>query len=212
VSDDQLDRYVRSMIDAVNAKAKVMVNDSPHTLFVFAAGNDGASNDDMPMAPANLGMDSTISVAATLGVHQLASFSNFGKTVDVAAPGVAVDSTVPGDQHMQLSGTSMAAPFVTEAAALAHDANPKLTPAEIKKLLIGTVDVKDFLKDKVASSGVVNPARAKAAAKLATTMDLDQAIAQAKTAVADQVDSAKDLGRIDDRAVFVAPLPSPIHL
>jgi len=48
-----------------------------------------------------------------------------------------IKSTIPGDQYLELSGTSMAAPYVTNVAGLVKDANSKLTPAQIKQVLMG---------------------------------------------------------------------------
>ena len=54
-------------------------------------------------------------------------------------------------------------------AGLVKDQNPGLNPAGIKKILMGTVDTKDFLKGKVTTSGIVNKARAIKAAELSNT-------------------------------------------
>ena len=78
-----------------------MVEESKNTLWVFAAGNDGTNNDQLPSSPTNIQADNVISVAATIGFDVIAPFSNFGvKMVDVAAPGVSINSTVPGDEFL----------------------------------------------------------------------------------------------------------------
>jgi cell wall-associated protease len=211
-SDADVEKYTKQLISMILDKCKTMVQNAPNTLFVFAAGNDGTSNDDQPTAPASLNEDNTVSVAATLDVNSLAYFSNYGSTVDVAAPGVAINSTIPGDQWLQLSGTSMAAPFVTNVAALAKDANPKLTPAQLKKIILGTVDVKSWLSGKVKTSGVVNTKRAVTAAHLtATGTTLEAAISQAKTAVAD-TPATRQFVTADTRDITPIPMPSLIHL
>ena len=72
-----------------------------------------------------------------------AFFSNYGPSVDVAAPGVNVYSTWAGGGYMQESGTSMATPHVSGVAALVKGANPSLTTAQIRQLLVDTGDLPD---------------------------------------------------------------------
>ncbi len=71
-----------------------------------------------------------------------ADFSNYGSDVDLIAPGKCVWSTIPGDRYGYLSGTSMATPHVTGAAALFKASRPLATPAEVKAALLaaGTQD------------------------------------------------------------------------
>ncbi len=161
---------------------------APDTLFVFAAGNDGTDNDQFPTSPANIGQPNSISVGASIEHDGPAIFSNFGKTkVDVFAPGVAVLSSTPNNRHLSLSGTSQASPYVAGVAAGVKDANPALKPADMKAIILGTVDVKDSLKDKCVTSGIVNRDRAIKAAELSASMSVAEAIAQAKAEVADAV-------------------------
>ncbi|MFZ3091916.1 MAG: S8 family serine peptidase [Nitrospirota bacterium] len=82
--------YSQAMYDAINNAR------SNNVLFVAAAGNDGTNNDTTPAYPASYNLDNIISVAATDQNDALASFSNRGATsVDLAAPGVNIYSTVP---------------------------------------------------------------------------------------------------------------------
>lgn len=166
---------------------------APTTLFVVAAGNDGTNNDLLPTFPANVPAPNKISVAATLELSSLATFSNFGKnSVDIAAPGVAEVSSVPHinkRKMLPLSGTSMASPFVAGVAAKVKDLNPDLTAIDIKKLLMETVDIKDWLSDKVVSSGIVNSQRAQKAAVLTLTMTVNEAILKSRELIEDQIDS-----------------------
>lgn len=124
---------------------------------VMAAGNDGQDNDEKPFYPASYGVSNGISVAAVNTRGQLPSFSNYGKrTVDVAAPGTSIYSTLPGGRYGNRQGTSMAAPFVTGVAGLLLSAAPTLTNSQIRSVLIRGVEKKRGLADKVATGGVIN--------------------------------------------------------
>ena len=129
--------------------------------------------------------------------------------VDVAAPGVIIRASIPGNEYLELSGTSMAAPFVTNVAARLKDANPSLSPSGIKKLLCETVDVKPWLQGKVRTSGIVNPHRAIKAAELSVKVGLDAAIAQSKSMVLDSLDVAMpSISPEMEKELLVAPMPT----
>ena len=195
------------------SEGQKFVGAAKNTLFVIAAGNDGADNDSEPTSPANIKADNTITVAATFDRTKLASFSSYGKTmVDVAAPGVIIESAIPGDSYMKVSGTSQASPYVANVAGQIKDVNKNLLPSDIKKILMGTVDKKEYLKAKVSSEGIVNPERAVLAAKLTLTMSVSEAINQAKIQV-DDVQSKRLLPYNDKAASsLVLPLPSMFSL
>lgn len=151
------------------------------TLFVFAAGNDGMNNDSFPHSPSNINLGNTITVAATHGTDALADFSNIGiRTVDVAAPGVSIYSAAPGAITIPMSGTSQATPFVSRIAGMIKDENSKLSPSQVKRILMETVDKKPFLSDYIKSGGIVNEGRAVRAAELSRRLSLDQAIKEAR--------------------------------
>ncbi len=194
---------------AVRENAR-LVEVAPNTLFVFAAGNDGLNNDKFPTSPTNIKGDNVISVAATMGRLAIAPFSNYGKEmVDVAAPGVGILSTAPGDEYVKVSGTSQAAPFVANIAARVKDANPSLSPGDIKKIIMGTVDYKNYLTDKVLTGGLVNTGRAVQAGILSNTRGVTEAIETSRVNVADVAveGSLKSLPMMGQES-FVLPLPS----
>jgi hypothetical protein len=126
-------------------------------LFVAAAGNSARNVDTSPSFPASYNRDSAnvMSVAATNRNDALAGFSNFGLTVDIAAPGVDVLSTVPpaitAAGYAIFSGTSMACPHVAGAAALIRAANPGLGFAGLAARLRAGADRLPGLTGRVAT-------------------------------------------------------------
>jgi len=132
-----------------------------NSLFVAAAGNGGLdgvgdNNDVTPSYPASYPLYNIVAVAATDRNDALAGFSNFGPTsVDLAAPGVAVLSTLPDDQYGSYSGTSMATPHVAGVAGLLLAQDPSLTINELKWRLLRAADNKGL---PVISQGRLNAA------------------------------------------------------
>jgi len=129
-------------------------------LFVAAAGNNAVNIDTMPMYPASFNRPNMINVAATDNNDALAPFSDIGpNSVHLGAPGVAVLSTLPNDAYGYLSGTSMATPFVSGAAALMLSACPLATP-DLKKNLLDNVDATAALAGLTVSGGRLNVSKA----------------------------------------------------
>jgi len=110
-------------------------------LFIAAAGNSSLNTDLLAAYPASFPDPSIISVASTDHNDKLSYFSNYGKkSVDLAAPGSEIYSTLLGGTYGFLSGTSMASPHVTGAAALVWSQNPSWTAAQVKNRLLETPD------------------------------------------------------------------------
>jgi len=205
----KLDEFVVYFLNVVVSEMEKFVAAAPDTLFVFAAGNDGTDNDKLPASPTNVKADNTISVAATLKNRELATFSNFGaKMVDVAAPGVGIESSYPGNEMGLMSGTSQAAPYVTNLAGEMKNLNPELTPADLKTMIMATVDMKTWLKGKVKAGGFVNPERAFAAARASKSMDIHSAIAEARRSVRDMDVEKSNVRSGAAKDAVVLPLPS----
>lgn len=126
-------------------------------LFVAAAGNEGVNNDTNPHYPSSYASATVISVAASDHNDLKASFSNYGQvSVDLAAPGVSTYSTVPNSGYGYKSGTSMATPHVSGAVALIRSLAPHLTNAELKQLLIDSVDLVPAFSSNTVSGGRMN--------------------------------------------------------
>ena len=128
------DEFSQALLDEINA-----ANDA-NMLVVAGAGNNGFDNDILPFYPASFDAPNVISVAATDSTDDLAWFSNYGaSSVHLGAPGVDILSTTPGNTYEFLSGTSMATPHVSGAAALVLS-RCDLDTAALKETLLGTVD------------------------------------------------------------------------
>jgi thermitase len=125
---------------------------------VAAAGNENTSNPSYPAAYPNV-----IGISATTQSDSRASFSNYGDAIDVAAPGVAILSTVTSGGYQAWSGTSMAAPVAAGLAALLKGQNASRTPAQIEQLLEQSADDLGASGwDQLFGWGRINAARAMA--------------------------------------------------
>ncbi len=126
-------------------------------LFIAAAGNAGADNDLVPSYPASYENNNIIAVAATDHNDQLAGFSSYGlNSVDVAAPGVNILSTIPGGGYDSYSGTSMATPHVSGLAALLKSYDPTWTWDKIKSRILAGVKPLPNLNGLLLSGGRIN--------------------------------------------------------
>jgi subtilisin family serine protease len=143
--------YSQALYDAINTAGQ------RGALFIAAAGNSSLPNDLIPAYPASYNLSNIISVASTDHNDKYSIFSNYGRTsVDLAAPGSDIYSTTPGGTYGTLSGTSMASPHVTGAAALVWSQNPTWTAQQVKDRLLRTTDpIYDAIR-KTVSNGRLN--------------------------------------------------------
>jgi len=142
-------------------------------LFVAAAGNgdrrgQGINNDIQPSYPASFTTPNVISVAALQNNGRLTTFSNYGNSVHLAAPGFGIlslamdyyfqDNGLVGKRWSEVyfNGTSMAAPFVTGVAALLKAQNPHISAIEMKRKILSSVTPLPSLKGKIFTGGLLN--------------------------------------------------------
>jgi thermitase len=134
----------------------------PDMLFVAAAGNGGDDglgddNDLDPEYPCAYVLPNVVCVAAGDNRDQLAPFSNYGDlSVDLAAPGVGILSTLPGGGYGWASGTSMATPHASGAAALLWAASPGASVSQVKSALLDHVDPAAAFAGRTVTGGRLN--------------------------------------------------------
>jgi len=129
-----------------------------NVLIVAAAGNDNSSDAHYPSAYSGV-----LSVAATDANDKRASYSNYGVTVDVSAPGSSIYSTWQNDTYASLSGTSMASPLTAGLAGLVASVFPSYTPEQIaEQIRVNTdnIDSKNTSYVKLLGTGRINAYKA----------------------------------------------------
>ena len=158
--------FSQALLDAIDRGGDADI------LFIAAAGNGGRDgvgddNDVTPSYPSSYqcvrgrSWDCVVAVAAITASGARASFSNYGRTsVDLGAPGSGVYSTLPGkngtSSYGSYSGTSMATPHVTGAAALYAASHPLATASEIRAALLGDTVPTPSLDGRTATGGRLN--------------------------------------------------------
>ncbi len=133
----------------------------PATLYVIAAGNSDNDVEFSDVFPSSFKLPNVIVVGAVDQAGDQTSFTSFGN-VDVYSDGFEVNSFIPGGDHARLSGTSMAAPQVTNLAAKLFAVNPALTVAQAKAIIISTADASQVGGKTVR---LINPKKAVLAAE-----------------------------------------------
>lgn len=126
-------------------------------LFVAAAGNERSNSDKHKYYPADYGLSNIISVTAIDPSTEVLSSSNYGtETVDIAAPGQNILSTLPNNTYGFMTGTSQATAFVTGAAVLVMAHKDQYQAEDVKKYILSTGDSQQSLIAKCRTSRQLN--------------------------------------------------------
>ncbi len=162
----EIDRAVKDKVDVINI-SQGGPDESPTIeeavdkaiengiVVVASAGNDGENAQNHHSG----NIEQLITVASTTSSDKPRSDSNYGSVVDISAPGSSINSTMPDGKFDEKSGTSMAAPFVSAAAAILKSTNKSLSPVRICEILTASAYKPSGWANNYASNygaGIVN--------------------------------------------------------
>ncbi|HET8832078.1 MAG TPA: S8 family serine peptidase [Casimicrobiaceae bacterium] len=152
---DERKTIAREYFEIQKAALTKAFESAPNVLFITAAGNSDEDASFIEDIPAGIVLPNLMAVGAVDKAGDEASFTSYGPTVVVHANGYQVESVIPGGDKLAESGTSMASPQVANLAAKILAVNPKLTPADVIKLIRDTAD-----KTSDGRRTLVNPRKA----------------------------------------------------
>lgn len=201
---------------AINRGAKADI------LMIGAAGNETINNDTTPPYPASLSTlnnavdpttgniletaanyDGVIAVASIQSNGAISGFSNYGATsVDIAAPGSGIYSTLPMNTYGSYDGTSMATPHVSGAAALYKSVYPTATAEEVKDALLTGARPTPSLNGKVVTNGRLDVASSLAIAPSPKISISDESIIEGDSGIS-QMTFTVSLSRTSTKSVTV---------
>ena len=133
-------------------------------LFVVSAGNGDAEGNGVNIDegklmdyPASFHLPNVISVANLMFDGNLAKSSNYGAgSVDIAAPGTYIVSTISHGGYGFMTGTSMSAPMVTGVAAMLYSYRKDLTLQDVKRIILASVRKLEGMEGKLSSGGILD--------------------------------------------------------
>jgi subtilisin family serine protease len=150
----------RAVFDRMNGALEAGFRSAPDILFIAGAGNEDEDVDFVRSFPAGLNLPNLITVGAVDVALQPAGFTSYGKSIDLYANGFEVPSKAPTGLPINISGTSLAAPQVTNLAGKLFAVNPKLTAAQVRQIMEETSTLEGDKKLRV-----INPKAALARAR-----------------------------------------------
>ncbi len=145
----------RAIFGAHRAKLDGAIKGATDVLFVAGAGNEDNDVDFAEYIPAGLVAANLVTVGAVDERGKPTTFTSFGKNITLYANGYQIDSKLPGNVNMKFSGTSMAAPQVTNLAAKLLAIDPSLKPAQLIALITEGADPLEGYPDRK----LINPAK-----------------------------------------------------
>jgi hypothetical protein len=133
-----------SQVDAAFSQIDLATVDAlPWSVVEEASGNANADASFAAVVPASLRYPNLITVGAVNQAGDATGFTSYGPTVAVYAHGFQIPSKIPGGHTVKLSGTSMAAPNVTNLAAKLFALDPSLTPVQVRALIVNGATTSD---------------------------------------------------------------------
>jgi subtilisin family serine protease len=180
--EDNLQNSVQAILYAVRMKAQIInysgggadpsadeaaalkLAEKHGIVVVAAAGNEKSNSDIHKYYPASYRLSNIISVTALDENQEVLPSSNYGSSVDIAAPGKSIESTIPGGGYGKMTGTSQATAFVTGTIALLlSDSHHTQTPTELIATLVKGGEKERSLGGKTKYQVCLNTYRALAA-------------------------------------------------
>lgn len=137
-----------------------VIKNNPDMIFIVSAGNGmdyvGYSLDERDVYPAKLDYDNVITVSNAAFDGSKFVSANYGSYVDIFAPGTFILSTAPYNDFAYMTGTSMAAPFVSAVCAMIHCKFPNVPMKDYKKIIIEGASPVFSLEGMSKSKGLLN--------------------------------------------------------
>jgi hypothetical protein len=139
----------RAIFDRVNGALEASFRSAPEILFVAGAGNEDEDVDFVRSFPAGINLPNVVTVGAVNSALEPVGFTSYGKSIDLYANGFEVPAKVPGGMDINISGTSLAAPQVTNLAAKLFALKPGQPVAEVRSIIEATASVEGEKQLKV---------------------------------------------------------------